>query len=87
MVSKNVALESAIEVAKKKYANDKMAILCGILGCSNSYIYKCISEGEAGLPLALKLEILLGGEYKWQQFSPAAAENIESVFLRVPRNV
>lgn len=78
-MSKNKHLEKAVTTAKKKLANDNTAVLCGILGCSGTYLYNCVVAGEAGLPLALKLETLLEGEFHWRLLAPKAAKKIDAV--------
>lgn len=82
-MANNKHLENAVNQAKQEFANGNMSILCGILACSSTYVYNCLEKGEAGLPLALKLENLTGGKYTWRQLSPKTAKKVDSVKSRI----
>ncbi len=75
------AVVGAFEVAKKKF--DSMPIVCGILNISNSYAYKAMNDGELSLPCALKMELLLDGEYTWRDLCPRAKAEVDSIKERM----
>ena len=75
------AVIAAFDVARKKF--DSMAIVCGILDVSSSYVYKAMNDGELSLPCALKMELLLEGEFTWRQLCPRAKQEVDSIKERI----
>jgi hypothetical protein len=80
LMSRNT-VERAFDSAVEKF--DSFAIVCGILDVSNAYAYRTMQEGEMGLPCALKMELLLEGEFTWRDLCPKVATRVDSVKERM----
>ena len=78
-------VEQAFDMAKERY--NSIAIVCGILDVSNSYVYESIKRQEVSLPCALKMEVILDGTFTWRELAPRAALKIDSVKERLPKSL
>ncbi|QFS86610.1 MULTISPECIES: hypothetical protein [Marinobacter] len=79
-VEENV-VRRAFTLAVERY--DSMAIVCGILDVSNSYVYIAMNKGELSLPCSLKMEVMLDGEITWRELCPKVAKEVDAVKDRV----
>lgn len=75
------AVTRAFNVAKERF--DSFAIVCGILDVSNSYAYRAMQDGELSLPCALKMEVLLDGEFTWRELCPRVQKEVDSIKKRI----
>lgn len=74
-------VEQAFDAAVDRF--DSFAIVCGILDISNAYAYRTMQDGEMGLPCALKMEVMLDGQYTWRDLCPKVAARVDSVKERI----